>query len=399
MDSAVLKINMLGEFSIGSADGKARITDQNNRSKKSLALLEYLITFRNREISQNELLDLLWPEGEADEPVNTLKTLLHRTRASLDALGEGLGKQLIISRRGAYAWNNDINVYIDLEEFESLTQQAFSASIDERLDLLLDAIKLYKGDFLPKSSMEMWAIPISTYYHSLYLKTVHMALDLLSDAARFSEIIDICSTAINIDTFDEKLHLAMIQALTSSGMQQAAKNHYNSVTELYLNKFGINPSPELTALYKEIIRADQSTEMNLHVIRDDLRENERIPGAFYCEYEFFKDIYRLMARMAKRSGAVMQIALMTVMDSGGKPLSRKQMTSAMERLMGIIQLSLRNSDVFTRFSVSQFLIMLPSANISDSDIVLQRISRNFKKEYPHMNILLHYSSLPMEPLE
>jgi hypothetical protein len=41
--------------------------------------------------------------------------------------------------------------------------------------------------------------------------------------------------------------------------------------------------------------------------------------------------------------------------------------------------------------------MLPSANLEDSEKVLQRVSGNFRKEFPHMKVLLHYTSLPMEP--
>ena len=69
-----LKINMLGEFSIScgskTADGSL------SRSKKLWTLLEYLVAFRDREVSQNELIELLWPEGETENPANTLKTII-----------------------------------------------------------------------------------------------------------------------------------------------------------------------------------------------------------------------------------------------------------------------------------------------------------------------------------
>ncbi len=397
MDDSIIKVNMLGEFSISNSSGTCAVSDYNNRSKKVLSLLEYLLCFRNRGVPQSELIELLWPEEDSEEPGNTLKTLLHRARTALDALGAGSGKALILCRRGTYAWNNARTTVLDTEEFERHCHAAGEVEGKEKLDHMLAAIELYKGDFLPKSANELWAMPIAAYYHNLYLNTVHEAVALLTEQARFDEIIEICQQAISIDAFDEPLHLAMIQTMVANGMQQQAMNHYNQVTEMYLNKFGINPSPELTALYKEIIKAHKSTEMNLSIIRDELRESESVRGAFYCEYEFFKDIYRLQARAAVRSGGVVQIALITVMDSGGKKLTSKQMSVTMERLREIIQDSLRNSDVFSRFSVSQYLIMLPSASLEDSEMVMQRVSTNFRRTYPHMNVIFHYSSLPMEP--
>jgi DNA-binding SARP family transcriptional activator len=329
--------------------------------------------------------------------VNTLKTLLHRTRSALDEISGGRGKDIIICRRGTYAWNNAYETVVDAEEFEKRCHLAAAAAESEKLGHLLAAIAVYKGDFLPKTATELLAVPIATYYHNLYLNAVHEALDILNAEAQFDTIIEICQQAVAIDPFDEKLHLAMIQTLMANGMQQRAVSHYTKVTELYLNKFGINPSPELTALYKEIVKTSNNTEMNLNIIRDELREKNDEPGAFFCEYEFFKDIYRIQARTAARSGIVVQIALMTVIDAAGHRLNQKQMTTSMARLNDVIAASLRNSDIFCRFSVSQYLIMLPSANLEDSEMVLHRISSNFRKDYPHVKILLHYTSLPMEP--
>ena len=396
MNDKTIKVNMLGEFTISCADGSGIVSDQNNRSKKVLTLLEYLITFRNREIPQNELIELLWPEDSTDEPANTLKTLLHRARLALDELGLGCGKEMIICRRSTYAWASDIDMIVDAEEFEKLCKLAENEEGEEKLDHMMAAIAIYKGDFLPKSSLEMWATPISTYYHTMYLNVVHETLLMLLDRARFEDIIAVCQKAMTIDQFDERLHFSMIQALIANGMQQAAMSHYNYVTELYLDKFGITPSPELTALYKEIIKANKSTEMNLAIIRDELREKEEENGAFFCEYEFFKDIYRLFAREVRRSGQAVQIALMTVIDSSGKKLTQKQRAVAMQRLRSVILSSLRKSDVCARYSVSQYILMLPSASLEDGDMVLKRVSGNFRREYPHMNVLLQYSVLPME---
>ena len=41
----------------------------------------------------------------------------------------------------------------------------------QALELCLEGLELYKGDFLPKSEYESWVIPISTYYH---LSLIHI---------------------------------------------------------------------------------------------------------------------------------------------------------------------------------------------------------------------------------
>ena len=69
-----LEIRMLSEFSIRS--GSLEISDNDNRSRKVWLLLAYMIYYRDRAISQTELLDLLWgEEANSSNPVNALKTM------------------------------------------------------------------------------------------------------------------------------------------------------------------------------------------------------------------------------------------------------------------------------------------------------------------------------------
>ena len=91
-------VNMLGEFSITIKDKK--INESSNQSKKPWCLLEYLITFRNREIPPNELIELIWSNDESTNPGGALKTLLFRSRKLLTPL-DYPPQNLIILHRGS----------------------------------------------------------------------------------------------------------------------------------------------------------------------------------------------------------------------------------------------------------------------------------------------------------
>ena len=77
-----IHITMFGQFSISYRD--KRLCENEYRGSKMISLLEYLISQRGREITQNELIDLLWSDSK--NPANALKTLVHRTRAMLDEM-------------------------------------------------------------------------------------------------------------------------------------------------------------------------------------------------------------------------------------------------------------------------------------------------------------------------
>ena len=173
-----LKITMLGEFSMSY--GENVITEQSKRSKKMWTLLQFMIANHNREISQAELISLLWGDKESENPVGALKTSLHRLRACLDTLGMPEGVEIIVNSMGTYSLNSRLDCEIDFDEFDALYKKSMLAQSEkEKTTLYLTAIELYKGDFLNRSRSDSWVAPINNYYHSLYLRIVHETIDIL----------------------------------------------------------------------------------------------------------------------------------------------------------------------------------------------------------------------------
>ena len=90
----ILHIQVLGKFTLRY--GETVISDEDDRSRKVWAVLAYLIYHREKIISQQELVDLCWGEDtRSSDPHNALKSVIHRIRATLDKLQEGLGRTLL----------------------------------------------------------------------------------------------------------------------------------------------------------------------------------------------------------------------------------------------------------------------------------------------------------------
>ena len=84
MDST-LYVKTLGGFSlkhICTEDQNLEITEQDSNSWRQWAFLEYLCVYHQRCVSQEEIIDIIWGGVEVGNPVNTLKTLLHRAEPS-----------------------------------------------------------------------------------------------------------------------------------------------------------------------------------------------------------------------------------------------------------------------------------------------------------------------------
>ncbi len=375
-----VSVSLLGGFAL-EVDG-ASLTDDINRSLKLWSVLAYLTLHRERAVPQSEFIELFWPDDHSSNPVNALKTLLYRIRAMLEPLF-GQEIQPILSQRGAYIWNPAVGCTLDIDRFEELCRLGGDTqrTAEERMTSYREAVELYKGDLLPKLSHQMWLVPMAVRYHTAYIAAVKDFAVLLDEAALYEEMHEVCARASDLDNLDEGLHTLIVRALLRQGKDAAALEHYEKATDLLYRNLGVRPSEELRSLYKEIMATEKTLETDLGVIMNDLREAAARPGAFVCEYGFFKEAYRLEVRRAIRSGTCVHLCLITVsLPDGGMP-QLKVLSNTMDQLLDVLVNNLRRGDVVSKFSGAQYVIMLPAANYEDSNMVMDRVVRAFYQQH------------------
>ena len=400
MPSDTISVKMLGEFSI-EWNGNT-ISDKNNRMRKVWLLLAYLIYNRTQQITQDHYISLLQSKSSDDstDPGANLKAMFFRLRSMLDQLGESAGHTLILRQSGSYVWNPDILLTLDTEVFEQLCQAGNEASEpSEKLGHYLQALELYQGDFLPKLSAESWAMPLSAYYHQLYLDTTEKALALLETDARWSDIVHLCEHTLKIEAYQESIYQHLMRAQLALGESSEALHMYEEMSDLLFSTFGVMPSEESRALYRKAMRSENSYAIPAGEIRESLKELDAPKGALFCEYDFFKILYQAQARALVRSGDTIHIALFSIQGRGQKELSRRSLDRAAENLKELLISNLRQGDIITRCSSSQLLIMLPQANYENSCAVCERLLRAFNRQYPHTPADIKFCVQPLEPLE
>lgn len=399
----VLQINMLGGCSLTYGD--RTVDDVNYHTKKSWMLLEYLIIFRNREIPVEELMELLYPGDRGANPLGALKTLVYRVRSMLEELGIPDSRDMILVTRGSYAWNTSVPMVLDADRFELACQRAAAPWImpEEKLDTCLEAIALYKGDFLSKSMGESWVASLSTYYHSMYVHLVQTTVGMLMGRERWEEIISICAQAIQIDGYEEYFYYYLIRGLVKTGQIQPALEQYKRMYNIFYTELGVTPSAELAALYREISRESgrnaKREASDLPSISAFLLKDDRISGAFFCELEVFKDIYSLEARSVARSKRGVYLALISASMRDGSTPPLKMLNNYMDKLGDCIQSTLRRGDVVSKYSISQYILLLPTSSVENGRLALGRITSRFLEKYPRCPLVLRSSIQEIDALE
>ncbi len=163
------------------------------------------------------------------------------------------------------------------------------------------------------------------------------------------------------------------------------------------------PGDDFITLYKKADKALYYTKRNgknsYHFFEDNEEENEDSAnnvdisnirnimqgrmdfskGAFHLAYGEFQKVYNFIARYLGRGTQNVQILLMTVKSRRADSPDIAGQEEVMAELEKAISTALRNSDVYTRYSSSQYIVILMDATEENGKKVAERIMDVFHR--------------------
>ncbi|GAB6107435.1 BTAD domain-containing putative transcriptional regulator [Fusibacter bizertensis] len=373
----VFIIQTLGKFDI-LKDGSSLVSSSAG-SKKIWELYKFMLTHRDRVFTPESLMDQLWVSESYSDPRSTLRRQMHRLRQSLLEENEKDNAKTLLFTNGYYKWNDQLNIDIDIENFEQLIKEGDAkknSTPQFALNDYLEALSLYDGDYLPDCIDQHWVFSIRNHYRRLYLKTVVSATELLKIERRYDDIITLCQKAINIDIYEEAFHLNLMEALMHKNQQKQALEHYEYITGFYYHEMGLKPSVEMRTLYKRLLQTNEPIQSQDSLV-EALEHDLIIENAFYCEPDTFKSIYELERRRSQRSGNTFSVGVINATPIRG--YSQSQEDLRISHLKQHLMEKLRKGDTFSQWNESQFMVLLPGVDSVLMKRVLTRILDTFPK--------------------
>ncbi len=242
------------------------------------------------------------------------------------------------------------------------------------------ACDLYRGEFLPSMAGEEWAAIASAKYQKLYFHAMRTLLALLKEQGSFEEIFQYAGMAAAIYPFEE-WQLWKIDSLMAMNRYQEAVEVYQEAVESCLEDFCLPPSEEMLKRFRAMSTEIWQGEGTLKDVHGTLREKALPGGGYYCPFPSFIDGYRLLSRMMERSGQSVYLMLCTISDPSGQNIHNREKAKRLAAYFNAAaRHSLRKGDVYTRYSVSQFLILLPGTKAEYCSVFSGRITKRFRKE-------------------
>ncbi len=372
-----IKMQLFGSFSLTC--GERVLGEKQIRSNKLTRLLVYILMNRNCVLSHQKLIEVFW-EDESRNPEGALKNAVYRLRNILKALGE---ENYISTLQDAYQWNPEICVESDYEKFEALNKGLRETDEEGKKKVFCrELIDCYGGNVSAKLAIEEWMMPKVIWYQSIYMDAIKMYCKILEQEKQWSELEMNCNRALLEDPVDEDVHCWLLTSLHKQKKYDQVITQYENSKKIFYRNIGISFPKRISERFQKILSEEGEGTAGLDELVDNLREAEKPTGTFFCDYQIFRQMYRIEARRSERLGVAEHLLLLTLRKKDFF-LSEKQPKSVTQDEMDIleecIRSCLRTGDVATRYSAAQFLILLSMCSYESGLKVAERIREGFRK--------------------
>ena len=250
-----MELRILGPLEVWT-DGGRKL----DLTGKQRALLAVLVLHANEAVSTDRLIDALWGAEPPDTAGKALQVYVSRLRKLL----EPEGKALLVTQPPGYGLDLEGHE-LDLRRFERLRADAGQAMVDgdpaKAEAQLREALSLWRGPPLADFAFEPFAQNEIARLDELHLAALEEWIDALLALGRHVDAVGEVELLVAKHPLRERLRAQLILALYRSRRQAEALDAYQASRRELVDELGIEPSPELQELERQILRQDPSLDL------------------------------------------------------------------------------------------------------------------------------------------
>ena len=255
--AARLEVRLLGSFEVGYR-GRPPLRFESRRTR---ALLAYLVCHPDRALPRESLGALLWPEVDPATSRHNLRQAFYNLRHTLTPPAGGASP--LTTRHDSLAFTPPPGAWIDLAIFTDALRRA--RSLQDGIDPgeLARAVEVYGGDFLAGfwfpggTAFEEWLVAEQERWREA---AVAALTDLVEHHLRHGGYglgIDYARRLQTIEPLAEEPHRQLMRLYALSGRRGRVVAVYESLRRLLATELDVAPMPETTLLYRRILAQEQ----------------------------------------------------------------------------------------------------------------------------------------------
>ncbi|TDB76241.1 AfsR/SARP family transcriptional regulator [Actinomadura sp. KC216] len=225
-------------------------------------LLAMLLTDPGRPVSVDRLVDALWGDRPPRNPSGTLQARVSQLRRVLDDAEPG-ARALLVSRPPGYLIDVAPDA-VDAGRFTALTVQARETTDPlARARLLGEALALWRGPAfdgldLPHGTATTAVTTAAAELEERRLVALEEHAEARLELGEHAALSADLAAEVARHPLRERLRAAHLRALYRAGRQSEALAAYHDLRERLADELGVDPSPELSALYMSMLEQEPS---------------------------------------------------------------------------------------------------------------------------------------------
>jgi len=252
----VLTVSLLGACRVSRAN--EQIWSDLGPAGRRLA--GFLFTFPDRPHRRERLIDLFWPELDAERGRKAANSAVWRLRKLLASApeykdGHGLrtvGAEIILERMPEL----EVDTWALLDTAQTTLGAAEADLAPSGINQILAVLYRYEGPFLDGEDAE-WILEERERLHSLFVQLAMIAVRHLGLCGRYHEAVLLARHALRFDPYREELVRHLLTLLALDERRIDAIRYYDHWIGMIRRELGISPLPATRAIIEEI--------RNLHI--------------------------------------------------------------------------------------------------------------------------------------
>ncbi len=260
--------------------------------RKVLPLLGYLVLHNRGPVSRDQIAFTLWPDEEEETALANLRRNIYLlTRALPPAPAK---RPWLLVDAADVQWNPEALVWLDVAEFERLSNEPHIASAEA-------AIALYAGDLL-EGNYEDWIFAERERLRSVYLRVLGQLIDDRRRKRDLKAAIEFARRILAVDAWREDTLRTLLSLRYESGDGAGALAEFDAFAKRLREEMNVAPMPETVALRERIARNAEIEEPPAAPEDAPVEHLERRALPFVDREDEFSQLRTFWSRASRRAG-------------------------------------------------------------------------------------------------
>lgn len=255
-----MEFRLLGPFEAHTDSGPIALGPPQQR-----LVLVGLLVEPGRVVHRSRLIDMLWPDGAPRSANNALQVYVSRLRSVLHGACECAARIETVGPGYRIALDPDA---VDAHRFRCLVSTARSCEPAQAIELLLEALALWRGQPLVDLDSAWLRHHVCSLLDDAWLDAYEELFSAQLDAGHDRAILPELSQLFAAHPTRERLAGLLMRALYRADRRADALAVYRRVADSLSNHLGIEPSWPLAGLHLAMLRNDpRGTEASAFSVR------------------------------------------------------------------------------------------------------------------------------------